>query len=298
MFLPDFPDRLKIESEEYRLIIDKYADFWLLADQSLNDSTAFFLTEKHNSCLKIVAKNQFFIAGIEELEYFIDSKFALKSKVFLCDGFLTSAGDVIMEIHGSNRKLVAVERFLLNLLARMCTVATKSSLYVNLLSQFKNKLKVASTRKGILSVFDKKAASVAGVLTHRLNLNHAIMIKDNHRQQTINSNFLNYNFDFIDFLEFEFDNINQFIEHQKLLNELSKRTKIGILLDNFNFVDLDYALQTIPSVLERDYFVEVSGGINLENFSRYDLPNIDFVSTSDLFYSDSVVDLSAELEIK
>lgn len=298
MFLPDFPARLKIDSEDYRSIIDKYVDFWLYADQSLNDSSSLFIIEKDNSCLKIIAKNQFCLAGIEELEYIIVSKFALKSKVFLFDGFLTSAGDVIIEIHGSNRKLVAVERFLLNLLARMCSVATKSSLYVNLLSQFKNKLKVASTRKGILSVFDKKAASVAGVLTHRLNLKHAIMIKDNHRAQTINSNFFDYNFDLIDFLEFEFDNINQFIENQKLLNELSNKTKIGILLDNFNFVDLVYALQTIPSVLERDYFVEVSGGINLENLLKYDLPNIDFVSTSDLFYSDAVVDLSAELEIK
>jgi nicotinate-nucleotide pyrophosphorylase (carboxylating) len=293
MFIPDFKDKLDFQNPHYKDCFNKFFEFWVYSDALNIDLSSKLVDESSLYVLSVKAKQDFALAGMSEVLYLLNRK-NLVIEFSLKDGEHVSHGQNILVVCGKLTDLLPLERFILNFLSRMCSVATRSLVFLQKMKQFDNKVGLACTRKGILSVLDKRAASVAGVISHRVNLGHGIMIKDNHRN-FLKSDFINnistLNFDFV---EFEFDNINEYLNFKPILEKLSVKYNTGILLDNFTIEDLKVILDEIPNLNNRNYFVEVSGGINYENIDLYDLPNLDFVSTSDIFY-EKAVDLSAEV---
>jgi len=74
---------------------------------------------------------------------------------------------------------LSVERTALNFLGRMSEVATTCAEAKKIAG---SKVTVALTRKTMpgFNIFDKKAAKIAGIWPHRINLNDAILLKENH----------------------------------------------------------------------------------------------------------------------
>ena len=98
------------------------------------------------------------------------------------DGSVAKANQTILEINGNAGDVLTCERTVLNLLSRMCGIATQTN---NLKKQIKSagsKSKVFATRKTApgLRFFDKEAVKIGGGEKHRMTLNEMIMIKDNH----------------------------------------------------------------------------------------------------------------------
>ena len=95
---------------------------------------------------------------------------------------LQKQNQTILEISGNAGDVLTCERTALNLLSRMCGIATQTN---NLKKQIKStgsKSKVFATRKTApgLRFFDKEAVKIGGGEKHRMTLNEMIMIKDNH----------------------------------------------------------------------------------------------------------------------
>ena len=86
----------------------------------------------------------------------------------------------LVTIRGSARSVLAVERVVLNLMARMCGIATHTRALVAAMST--QDCQLLDTRKTMpmLKVFDKYAARVGGARNHRFGLSDGVLIKENH----------------------------------------------------------------------------------------------------------------------
>lgn len=98
----------------------------------------------------------------------------------VADGDRMNPGDVLAVFSGNARAIVRFERTMLNLIARMSGIATRTSEFVSLVHG--TKAKICDTRKTTpgLRAFEKFAVRCGGGTTHRMGLNDAVLMKDNH----------------------------------------------------------------------------------------------------------------------
>ncbi len=99
------------------------------------------------------------------------------------DGERIEPGMVLAEFSGNARAIVALERTMLNLIARLSGIATRTAEFVSMVQG--TKAKICDTRKTTpgLRAFEKYAVRCGGGTTHRMGLYDAILIKDNHLAQ-------------------------------------------------------------------------------------------------------------------
>ena len=82
-----------------------------------------------------------------------------------------------MKLIGNPLTILKFERTVLNIISRMSGIATMTN---RLVTSHCLITPLASTRKTLWGLLDKKAVSIGGGLTHRLSLSDEILIKDNH----------------------------------------------------------------------------------------------------------------------
>lgn len=100
------------------------------------------------------------------------------------DGVAAGAGETLGVISGPTAELLGAERTLLNLIGRLCGVATLTSQYDHAMRCEAPgcRAKLLDTRKTTpgLRVLEKYAVRCGGGLCHRLGLHDAVLLKDNH----------------------------------------------------------------------------------------------------------------------
>src|SRR2546427_10290271 len=131
----------------------------------------------------VVCKERAVIAGLSE-SIILLKLLGCKGKSKVRDGQDVQAGTVILEVDGSGSSLLKVERVLLNLFSHMSGVATATSELVSIAKKNGSSARIACTRKTLpgLRYFEKRAVELGGGDTHRLRLDDAVLIKDNHLQ--------------------------------------------------------------------------------------------------------------------
>lgn len=96
------------------------------------------------------------------------------------DGERAEAGDTVMRLEGPARGLLAGERTALNLLQRLCGIATATAAVAAELKPWGTQL--LDTRKTLPGwrALEKHAVACGGGTNHRMGLYDAVLIKDNH----------------------------------------------------------------------------------------------------------------------
>lgn len=104
----------------------------------------------------------------------------LRLEVRLGDGSDVAAGDTVALVEGPARPILTAERTALNLLTRLCGVATATREAARLVEG--TGARIACTRKTTpgLRALEKYAVRVGGGVNHRFGLGDGVMIKDNH----------------------------------------------------------------------------------------------------------------------
>lgn len=129
----------------------------------------------------ILAKSELIIAGSEAFaEVFDQVDPHVQVSFHKRDGEHAEAGEIIGEISGSARSLLIGERTALNLMQRLCGVATMARAAQDAVAG--TQAKVVDTRKttpGFRSL-EKAAVRAGGAFNHRMNLSDGVLIKDNH----------------------------------------------------------------------------------------------------------------------
>ena len=171
----DRSDILNLRNKEYCSYIKNLFLSQLREDIGNGDITTNSLITKNKKIkAHIVANQTGIIAGIEESKLLTKNE---KIRVIKNDGSRVKNNDAILEIYGNARKIMSYERTLVNILQRMSGIATLTH---SAKKSVKGNCFIAATRKTLPHLIDKKAVSVGGALTHRLNLSDFILIKDNH----------------------------------------------------------------------------------------------------------------------
>lgn len=99
------------------------------------------------------------------------------------DGEPIEPGQTLAELDGSAQAIVRIERTMLNLVARLCGVATRTSEFVRAVEG--TGVAVCDTRKTTpgMRLLEKYAVRCGGGTCHRLGLHDAVLVKDNHVAQ-------------------------------------------------------------------------------------------------------------------
>jgi nicotinate-nucleotide pyrophosphorylase (carboxylating) len=130
---------------------------------------------------RYTAKQSLVVSGIlvvERLIALVDSD--LRYEALRADGDVVEQGTPLAEVRGSARYVLAAERVTLNMLQRMCGIATLTAEYVARVKG--TRARVADTRKTVpgLRLLDKYAVACGGGVNHRMGLFDAVLIKNNH----------------------------------------------------------------------------------------------------------------------
>jgi nicotinate-nucleotide pyrophosphorylase (carboxylating) len=104
----------------------------------------------------------------------------LEGRLLVADGAPVATGQRLLELRGDAAALVAAERTALNLVMRLSGIATATAALVGQLAG--SGVRLADTRKTTpgLRVLEKYAVRCGGGLNHRLGLDDAAMLKENH----------------------------------------------------------------------------------------------------------------------
>lgn len=304
-FLPHFPTLLSLEADFYREHLLVFFDNLMELDQAYSASFDQILFEDfgREAIFELVAREPILLAGMTEVCFWLQNRYPdLRLTLFAQDGDRLDAGGKLLSLGGKINLILKLERVLLNFLGRMSGVASYTS---ELVSRLKF-VKLASTRKTIWPLLDKKAVMVGGGITHRLSRTQALMIKDN-QFVDFTKLILADDFDFADFagkianaafLQIEFDSLAQvellrsFVKNYRtaLDSGIYNLPVLGFMLDNFTQVEIADA---IPRLADFG-FIEVSGGIDETNITEFDLEGVDFISMGALTKKAKSLDLALD----
>ena len=249
------------------------------------------LLKKRKIVARIITREETIVAGTR----FVKDVFALKrcrTRICKKDGEIAKANQTILIINGNAADILTCERTALNLLSRMCGIATQTN---NLKKQIKlvgSRSKIFATRKTApgLRFFDKEAVKIGGGEKHRMTLNEMIMIKDNHLavEKSIE--------DIMIKAKKTRSKIEIEVESQKDAILCARFGADIIMLDNFSPDRIKKTIKKLTELkLRKTVVLEASGRINLKNISKYAKTNVDMISVGSITNSVAGVDLSLEI---
>lgn len=274
----------------------------LAEDKAANDvTTALTIDPKMRASGTILAKQACVVSGLGCIPAFLDifakmsnssmGRFAVVSHPEIFDGVKVKAGQPLAVIRHNAAALLSTERVILNLLQRMCGIATLTSQYVTTLAR--TKTKVLDTRKTIpgLRALDKYAVCCGGGVNHRLDLQDGILIKNNHIS-------LGGGLPAVLEKALKGHKAGQVVQvevrSQAELEQAIAGGAESILLDNMTPAQVKRAVKQIRTALP-GVPVEASGNMNLKTVRKYALAGVDFVSVGALTHSAIAVDLSMRI---
>ena len=155
-------------------------DQWLEEDIGRGDLTAAALLGKRGSAHWLAKQPGRFCGGplVQRLFERLDP--AVHVRLLKDDGASLDIGDRLLELEGSSSALVAGERTALNLAMRLSGIATATAALVAELQG--TGVRLADTRKTTpgLRILEKYAVRCGGGTNHRMGLDDAAMLKENH----------------------------------------------------------------------------------------------------------------------
>ncbi len=212
----------------------------------------------------------------------------LEYKTLCNDGAAVARGTAIAEVRGSARSVLALERVTLNILQRMCGIATLTAQYVERIDG--TKARVADTRKTVpgLRVLDKYAVACGGGINHRMGLFDAILIKNNHLEfhgsiaGAIRAARAHVGPEVQ--IEVEVPNAGDVVEAIDAGADM-------ILLDNFTPAQTKEAVRLCAGRVP----LESSGGITLDTIRDFAEAGVDRISVGALTHSPPAVDIHLQV---
>jgi nicotinate-nucleotide pyrophosphorylase (carboxylating) len=238
---------------------------------------------------RLLAKEALVVCGLPLLPRVFGELGEVAIKPHATDGDRVDAGTVLADLEGPARALLGGERLVLNFLQHLSGIATLTRECVDAVRG--TRLVVRDTRKTVpgLRVLEKYAVRCGGGTNHRMGLDDAILVKDNHlalgggdfaaavraaraRRPTLP-------------LEVE----------ARTLAEVERAVAAQpdlILLDNMT----PDAMRAAVTLVAGRVPLEASGGITMETLRAVAETGVDFVAMGALTHSARAVDLSLKLE--
>ncbi len=248
----------------------------------------------HRSQAVFRAREAGVLAGLEPaLEAFRQLSSDVVVTDALSDGAQLAPGSVVARVSGPTRAILTAERTALNLLGHLSGIATRTRRLVDAISG--TGAVIVDTRKTLpgLRVLQKYAVTVGGGRNHRLGLDDAVLIKDNHiaacgsLAEAVRR--VRAGIGHTVKVEVEVDTMEQFEEALELEPEI-------ILLDNFATSDLRTAVarRDAAMLLHNRVLLETSGRVTETTVRALAETGVDLISVGALTHSVSVLDIGLD----
>ena len=238
---------------------------------------------------RLVARKPGRIAGLiaAELAFQLTDP-TLRFHVKMSDGSHTAGGDLLATISGPARAILTAERVALNFLGHLSGVATATAALVDAVKG--TKARIVCTRKTLpnLRILQKYAVRCGGGFNHRLGLDDAVLIKDNHiaaaggigpaleRVRAGLGHMVK--------IEIEVDTLTQ-------LEEVLSLGADTILLDNMTPEDLKRAV----AMAKGRAVLEASGNVTLQSVRAIAESGVDYISSGAITHSAANLDIGLDI---
>ena len=239
----------------------------------------------------LVARSAGRIAGIDvSLDTFSLLNAQIEKQALVKDGTDASEGQELARVSGDARAILTAERTALNLLGRICGVATATRDIVVAVGS--TSARVVCTRKttpGLRSL-EKYAVRAGGGANHRYGLDDGVLIKDNHLliAGSVRAAVLRVrrSIGHMVTIEVEADTLDQVQEALELKVD-------AILLDNMSPEELERAVHLVRG----SAILEASGGITAESALRIAQTGVDLLSVGWITHSAPQLDVGLDLRL-
>lgn len=263
----------------------------LQEDIGAGDLTAFSVPPEVRARADLVAKEEIVVSGLEVATLVLEvfgADASVEVATGVKDGSRLKKGAKLLTLVGRSRDLLTTERTILNILQRLCGVATLAAAYKEILGP--SSVKLLDTRKTTpgMRAWEKKAVRDGGLFNHRARLDEAVLIKENHIRASGS-------------IALAVSNLHGKIPPETPVEievtnweEAQEAIRCGIkhlLLDNFTPLDLAAVVAKIRAK-SAGVVLEASGGITRENLRDYAASGVDTISMGALTHSVRAVDLS------
>lgn len=204
------------------------------------------------------------------------------------DGAVVQKGQVLAQVQGDGRALLACERTALNFLGRLSGIATMTYMFVQAVKG--TRAVILDTRKTApgLRYLDKYAVRMGGGQNHRAGLFDMVLIKDNHITA---AGGIKPAVQRVRELYGERYAIEVEVKDLVELEEAIKLHVDRVMLDN---MDLD-ALRRAVQVANGRIPLEASGNVSLANVRQIAETGVDFISSGALTHSAPTLDISMKI---
>lgn len=238
--------------------------------------------------LQMKAREALVVSGIEvAAQVFMTVSPEIMAMPFIADGQPVQAGTKLLEVAGDAGLILAAERTALNILSRMCGVATLTRQFVDAVAG--TKAAILDTRKTLPGwrALDKYAVRCGGGGNHRMRLEDGILIKDNHiayaNSITVAIQKAKVAAPALMKIEVECDTLDQ------VKAAIAEGVDV-ILLDNMAPAMLKQAVDLVAGKAK----LEASGGITLSNVRQIAETGVDFISIGALTHSARSADIGLD----
>ena len=246
-------------------------------------------TDSCKATARVIAKEEMVLAGWHILVRVFRLLGPVEDKVSFGEGDLVPTGAVIGEVRGEAGTLLKGERVALNILQRMCGIASETRQFANRVTH--TRARVLDTRKTtpLWRDLEKYSVRAGGGYSHRQGLDDGILIKENH---IVIAGGLTRA---IEACRLAASHLQRLEVEVRNLDELKLALQAGVdvvLLDNLSVEEVRKAVEIVKGRAQ----VEVSGGIGLDNVAAYAEAGVDFVSLGALTHSYRSRDISILLD--
>lgn len=260
------------------IVLESLLRQWLLEDIGRGDvTTQGLLLSSRQGRAEWVIKEDGIVAGLTiaaKVFELLDRETILTPTV--AEGQFCSSGTKIAEIEGKMEALLSGERTALNLAMRLSGIATETKRYIDQILDLPAKF--VDTRKTTpgLRILEKYATRVGGAINHRLGLDDAVMIKDNHIKAVGGIDkaiaLIRKNMPYPLTIEVETSSLEE-------VEEAMEHGADIIMLDNMSLEMMTQAVKMIRAV-KRKIAIEASGNITVERIKAVAKTGVDYISSS------------------
>ena len=268
---------------------DRLIDLWLTEDIGSCDLTAqLMIDEEAIGTFHMNAREPMYIAGIDvAARIFTRYDAGLKVTKLVKDGDRVEKGIKILTVSGPARSILTAERPALNILQRMCGIATETARYnAELAGTGARLIDTRKTTPG-LRMLEKHAVACGGGLNHRLGLDNGVMLKDNHIAVAGSISKAvaraKLKLPVLTKIEVECDRFEQ-------VEEALAAGADVIMLDNMSIADMTTAVKCVNGRAK----IEASGGISIATIRNVALTGVDYISTSKITQAAPAVDIGLD----
>ncbi|CAK0779418.1 putative nicotinate-nucleotide pyrophosphorylase (carboxylating) [Azospirillaceae bacterium] len=255
-------------------------------------TTETVVPENTRATARLVARTPGRIAGLSaSLSAFSLLDPTLNVRILVADGDDVLAHTTLAEIFGFARPILTAERTALNLLGRLCGIATATRAVVEKIEGLHTR--IVCTRKTTpgLRALEKYAVRVGGGANHRFGLDDGVLIKDNHLaaaggvRKAVEG--VRARLGHMVKVEVEVDTLTQ-------LRELLTLDVDAVLLDNMPSENLQRAVEMVGGRI----ITEASGGVTPENVRAVAESGVDLISLGWLTHSVKNFDVGLDFVVE